>query len=68
MKHMLCGKRKGILHRAFLILQKALKGKSMELCKELLKKEVGIYCIQEVKWRGMGSKFVGSLGRRFKLW
>ena len=40
----------------------------MELCKELLRREVGVCCIQEVKWRGMGSKFLGSLGRRFKLW
>ena len=41
---------------------------SMELCEELVKREVGICCIQEVRWRGMGSKFVGSLDRRFKLW
>ena len=25
-------------------------------------------CIQEARWRGMGLKFLGSLGRRFKLW
>ena len=35
---------------------------------ELLKREVGICCIQEVRWRGMGSKLLGSLGRRLKLW
>ena len=40
----------------------------MELCEELLRREVGICCIQEVRWRGMGSKFVGSSDRRFKLW
>ena len=40
----------------------------MKLCEELLKKEIGICCIQEVRWRGMGSKLLGSLGRRFKLW
>ena len=40
----------------------------MELCEELLKREFGISCIQEVRWRGMGLKFLGSLGRRFKLW
>ena len=45
-----------------------LDGKSMELCEKLLRREVGICCIQEVRWRGMGSKFVGSLGGRFKLW
>ena len=46
----------------------SLTGKSMELCEKLLKREVDICCIQEVTWRGMGSKFLGSLGRRFKLW
>ena len=40
----------------------------MELCEELVRREVGISCIQEVRWRGMGSKFVGSSGKRFKLW
>ena len=33
-----------------------------------MRREVGICCIQEVRWRGMGSKSVGSSGRRFKLW
>ena len=46
----------------------SLNGKNMEFCEELLKREVGICCIQEVRWRGMGSKFLGGLGRRFKLW
>ena len=40
----------------------------MELCEKLLKREVGICCIQEVRWKGMGSKFLSSLSRRFKLW
>ena len=40
----------------------------MKLCEELLRREVGICCIQEVRWRGMGLKLLGSLGRRFKLW
>ena len=39
----------------------------MELCGELLRREVGICCTQE-RWGSMGSKFLGSLGRRFKLW
>ena len=46
----------------------SLNGKSMELCEGLLRRKVGIYCIREVRWRGMGSKFVGSSGIRFKLW
>ena len=40
----------------------------MVLCEELVKREVGACCIQEVRWRVMGSKFVGSSSRRFKLW
>ena len=40
----------------------------MELCEELVRREVGICCIQEVRWRGMGSKSVGSSGRKLKLW
>ena len=46
----------------------SLNGKSMELCEELVRREVGICCIQEVRWRGMGLKSVGSSDRRFKLW
>ena len=46
----------------------SLNGKIMELCEKLVRREVGICCIQEVRWRGMGSKFVGSSGKRFKLW
>ena len=40
----------------------SLNGKSMELCEKFLRREVAICCIQEVRWRGMGSKFIGSLG------
>ena len=39
----------------------SLNGKSMELYEELVRRKVGICCIQEVRWRGMDSKFVGSL-------
>ena len=46
----------------------SLNGKSMEVCEELLRREVGVCCIQEVRQRGMGSKSEGSLGRRFKPW
>ena len=40
----------------------------MDLCEKLLRREVGICCIQKVRYRCMGSKFLGSLGKRFKLW
>ena len=38
------------------------------MCEELVMREVGICCIQEMRWKGMGSKFVRSSGKRFKLW
>ena len=25
-------------------------------------------CLQEVRWRGQGARFVGCRGRRYKLW
>ena len=25
-------------------------------------------CLQEVRWRGQGARFVGCIGRRYKLW
>ena len=45
-----------------------LNGKGMQMCEQFLRREVGICCIQEVRWRGMDSKFVVSLVERFGLW
>ena len=39
----------------------------MEVC-EQLKGEVDMCCLQEVRWRGQGARFVGSRGKRYKLW
>ena len=25
-------------------------------------------CLQEVRWRGQGARFLGVMGRRYKLW
>ena len=36
----------------------SLNGKSMKLCEELLKREVGIYCIQEKKVERYGFKII----------
>ena len=34
----------------------------------LFKRKGDLCCIQEVRWKGQGARFVGTLGRRYKLW
>ena len=38
------------------------------MCKELRKRKVDVCCIQEVRWKGQGARFVSTSGRRYKLW
>ena len=38
------------------------------MCEELRKRKVDVCCIQEVRWKGQGARFVGTSGRRYKLW
>ena len=38
------------------------------MCEELRKRKVDVCCIQEVRWKGEGARFVCTLGRRYKLW
>ena len=38
------------------------------MCEELRKKKADVCCIQEVRGKGQGARFVGTLGRRYKLW
>ena len=38
------------------------------MCEELRKRKVDVCGIQEVRWKGQGARFVGTLGRRYKLW
>ena len=38
------------------------------MCEELRKRKVDVCCIQEVRWKGQEARFVGTLGRRYKLW
>ena len=33
-----------------------------------MKRKFDVCCMQEVKWKGQGACFVGTLGRRYKLW
>ena len=46
----------------------SLCGRKMEVCEELRKRKVDVCCIQEVRWKGQGARFVGASGRRYKMW
>ena len=46
----------------------SLCGRKTEVCEELRKRKVDVCCIQEVRWKGQGARFVGASGRRYKLW
>ena len=35
---------------------------------ELWKRNVGLCCLHEVRWRGCGARLIGLQGRRCKLW
>ena len=41
-----------------------LNGKGFEICEELLKRNVDLCCIREVRWRGCGTRLIGSQGMR----
>ena len=45
-----------------------LIGNGLDICDELLKRNVDLCCLQEVRWRGCGARLIGVLGRRYKLW
>ena len=40
------------------------------MCEKLKKRKVdiGLCCLQEVRWRGEGARFFGVKRRRYKLW
>ena len=46
----------------------SLCGRKTEVSEELRKRKVDVCCIQEVRWKGQGVRFVGTLGQRYKLW
>ena len=46
----------------------SLCGRETEVCEELRKKRIDVCCIQEVRWKGRGARFVGTLGQRYNLW
>ena len=43
-------------------------GRGTEVCEELRKRRMDVYCLQEVRWRGQGVPFISVKGRRSKLW
>ena len=43
-------------------------GRGTEVCEELRKRNVDVCCIQEVRWRGEGARFMGVKERRYKFW
>ena len=46
----------------------SISGRGTEVCEELRKRKVDVCCLQEVRWRGEGARFIGVKGRRYKLW
>ena len=38
------------------------------MCEQLKKRKVDMCCLQEVRSRGPGARFVGIRGRKDKLW
>ena len=47
---------------------RSLCGRKTEVCEELRKRRANVCCMQEVRWKGQGARFVGTSGRRSKLW
>jgi len=45
----------------------SLCGKGTEVCEEL-RRRVDVYCIQEVRWKGLGAYIIGVKQKRYKLW
>ncbi|ESO12369.1 hypothetical protein HELRODRAFT_158879 [Helobdella robusta] len=45
-----------------------LTGRSLEVVEELQRKMVDVAALQEIRWKGEGTRFVGAKGGRYKLW
>ena len=46
----------------------SLCGRKTEVSEDLRKRRVDVCCMQVVRWKGQGARFVGTLGRRHELW
>ncbi|ESN96615.1 hypothetical protein HELRODRAFT_163702 [Helobdella robusta] len=45
-----------------------LTGRSLEVVKQLQRRMVDVAALQEIRWKGEGTRFVGAKGGRYKLW
>ena len=45
----------------------SISGRRTEVCEELRKRKVDVCCLQEVRWRGEGTRFFGVKGRWYEL-
>jgi len=43
----------------------SISGRGTEVCEELRKRMVDVCCLQEVRWRGQGARFLGANGSRY---
>ena len=46
----------------------SMSGRGTEVCDELRKRRMNVCCLQELRWRGQGARFMDVKGRRYKLW
>ena len=44
----------------------SMSGRGTKVCEELRKRSMDVCCLQEVRWRGQGARFMGMKGRRYK--
>ncbi|ESN93950.1 hypothetical protein HELRODRAFT_180359 [Helobdella robusta] len=46
----------------------AFERRSLEVVEELQRRMVDVAALQEIRWKGEGTRFVGAKGGRYKLW
>ena len=46
----------------------SISGRGTEVCEELRKRKVDVCCLQDVRWRGEGARFIDVKGKTHKLW
>ena len=45
-----------------------LGGRKIEVREELRKRKVDVCCMQKIRYKGQEARFVGTSGRKYKLW
>ena len=63
-----CDKQGHVLYTIFWCWIHSSLSRRTQVCEELRKKMVDVSCLQEIRWRGVGSRMSGVRGRRFMLW